>query len=148
MSSQAEQLSDSAHNDSAPPTVPAESSVHSESCWGEMEDRSDDEAVEWGLLPHPAAPHAVLDVPQADDREVQVASLKKIAHPTIGVGGGGTRSQNCVSPEAQEEQISALVSPHRSQEGGAQAARAPLAAPLCDVPEQDQNGGMMSEISS
>ena len=35
------------------------SSVHSESCWGEMEDRLNDEAVEWGFMPGPATPHSV-----------------------------------------------------------------------------------------
>ena len=61
VSSQVEPHSASAHNDRAPSTVPVQSpfsiwvdqeadessSVRSESCWGEMEDRSDDEAVEW-----------------------------------------------------------------------------------------------------
>ena len=35
-------------------------SAGSESCWGEMENIGDDEAVEWGALPHPTSfPHAV-----------------------------------------------------------------------------------------
>ena len=36
------------------------SSAGSESCWGEMEDIGDDDAVEWGALPHPTPwAHAV-----------------------------------------------------------------------------------------
>ena len=53
-----------------PCTVPAlaeSSSVHSESCC-EREDRSDDQGVEWGLMPDPVAPHSDPELPRLCQR--------------------------------------------------------------------------------
>ena len=127
-----EQHASSALDGRVPSTVPAlslptwvdrerdeSSSVHSESCWGEMEDRIDDEAVEWGLMPDPVI--CPVQIPRCHTASQRLPSRRLVL-----VGGGG--SQNCLSPQAEEEQIGSLASPNHSQEGRAQAARAPLDA--------------------
>ena len=80
-----------------------------------------------GFVFHPAVPHAVPEVPQADDSQVPVVNLReRLPTRRLVLVGGRTRSQNVFSPEAQEEQIGALASLHRSQVGQAQAVRAPV----------------------
>ena len=67
------------------------SSVHSDSGWGEMEELSGEEAVEWGLLPRPAAPVA--------NHRQRLPTRRLLL-----VGRGGSRSQNRFSPVAHEEE--------------------------------------------
>ena len=73
-------------HDVAPPTVPPlptwvdreldECSVQSESCWGEMEDRRNEEVEEWGLVPHPGAALEGREVPQMGWARAVRASLE------------------------------------------------------------------------
>ena len=126
--------------DVAPPTVPAlpplptwvdrdldeSSSVQSESCWGEMEDRNDEEVEEWGLMPPPAAVHEGREVPQVAS-QVPVPSHRQRIPSRRLVLVGGRGSQNCQS-QAQEDLLGETASPLHSQVGWAQAVRAPLQA--------------------
>ena len=93
--------------DVAPPTVPAlpplptwvdrdldeSSSVHSESCWGGIEDRNDEEVG--GLLLPPAVVHEVREV--ASQVPVPSHRPRIPSRRLVLVGGRGTGSQNCES---------------------------------------------------
>ena len=78
------------------------SSVHSESCWGETEELSGEDDVEWGMLPL-AGSVAVQTVREEGDSAAPIRGV----HPPTGrlvLVGGVSRSQNRFSLFEREEE--------------------------------------------
>ena len=122
--------------DVAPPTVPAlpplptwvdrdldeSSSVQSESCWGEMEDRNDEEVEEGAHASSSSRPEG-RKVPQVASQVPVPSHRPRIpSRRLVLVGGRGIGSQNCHSP-AQEDLSGLGTSSPRSVAGRSRQVR-------------------------
>ena len=89
--------------------------------------RNDEEVEEWAHASSSRV-HEGREVPQVAS-EVPVPSHERLpSRRLVLVGGTGIGSQNCQSPEAQEDHFGETSSPLHLQVGWAQAVRAPLQA--------------------